>query len=111
MAKIIGIHEVELRSGAQAADFERFVAEEFIPASSKVPGMQLSLLKADRGARVGKYVILMEIESVDARDRYFPSSGDDSEEFQRHTPSVGALMEKIGCLSSSIFNDYVVVSK
>jgi hypothetical protein len=111
MAKVIGIHEVELRPGAQAADLERFITEEFIPASQRVPGMQVSLLKADRGERVGKYVMLMEIESVETRDRYFPSSGEPSEAFQRAMPTAGALMEKLGALGSSTFTDYVVVGK
>src|SRR5262245_26803452 len=111
MAKVVGIHEVELRPGAEAADLERFITEEFIAGAQVVRIMQVSLLKADRGERAGKYVMLMEIESVETRDRYFPSSGEPSEAFQRAMPTGDALMEQFGAFGSSTFTDYVIVGE
>jgi hypothetical protein len=49
----------------------------------KLTGWKTRLLKGDRGARTGKYLVLHEIESLEARDRYFQRSGEASEEFTR----------------------------
>jgi hypothetical protein len=49
------------------------------------------------GARAGKYLVLLEIESLEARDRYFPRAGEESEEvtrfFEQH-PDAAAAWEK-----------------
>jgi len=62
-----------------------------------VPGWKLHLLKGERGAPVGKFLVLLEIESVEARDRYFPNPGEESEEvtrfFEQH-PEAAAALEK-----------------
>jgi hypothetical protein len=38
-------------------------------------GFTHSLLRGDRGERVGKYLLLIEIESVETHNRSFPESG------------------------------------
>jgi hypothetical protein len=69
MAKIVGIHEIELLPGVNEVDFERFVTEEFIPTvSSTFEGWNQHLAKADRGARAGKYALIIELDTA-ARDR------------------------------------------
>jgi hypothetical protein len=75
MAKVYGMHTLELRPGVKGEDFERFVAQEFLTRAN-VEGWRLSLLKGDRGERTGKYLALWEIESVAARDRMSPSSNE-----------------------------------
>ena len=96
MPKVFGMHEIELQPGVEPEDYERFFAEELAP-TLKLPGWKTHLLRGDRGARGGKYLVLHEIESLDARDRYFPGPGEQSEEFTRFLeqhPETAAAMEK-----------------
>ena len=74
MPKVFGMHEIELQAGVEPEDYERFFAEELAP-TLKLPGWKTHLLRGDRGARGGKYLVLHEIESQDTRDRYFPDQG------------------------------------
>jgi hypothetical protein len=117
MPKVFGLHEMELQPGVEPEEYERFFAEEMTPTLT-LPGWKIHLLKGDRVVRTGKYLVLFEIESLEARDRYFPRPGDDSEEFtqflQQH-PEAAAAMEKWQKLSphgskNDITTDYVGVA-
>jgi len=117
MPKVFGLHEVELQPGVEPDDFERVFAEEIAPSPAP-PGWKTHLLKGDRGARAGKYLVLLEIESQEARDRYFPTAGEESEEFTRffeQHPEAAAAWEKwqkMGPVGSvtGISTDYVAVA-
>jgi hypothetical protein len=80
-----------------------------------LPGWKTHLLKGDRGARAGKYLVLFEIESLEARDRYFPRPGEESEEFTRffeQHPDAAAALEKLHWgRSADITTDYVAVAE
>jgi len=117
MPKVFGLHEMELPPGVEPEEYERFFAEEIAPMP-KLTGWKTSLLKGDRGARTGKYLVLHEIESPEARDRYFPRPGEASEEFTRfleQRPEAAAVLEKwqeYGLDSENdITTDYVVVAE
>ena len=73
MAKLYGAHTIVLKPGVSAAEFERFVREEWRPA--ELPGITTSVLKGDRGERAGAYVMLFEFEDAAVRDRYWPPAG------------------------------------
>ncbi len=119
MAKVFGMHTIELRPDVKEADFERFVVEEVLPLPL-YPGWKARLLKADRGARAGKYVLLTEIDSVEARNRYFPTQDQPSEEaqaFDQAQPSAArAIWDKWSTYSTTIpgvntlHTDYVEVT-
>jgi len=55
MAKVFGIHQLELRNDADAAEFERFVRDEY-SALPELAGWQASIAKGERGENVGKYL-------------------------------------------------------
>ena len=62
----------------------------------------------------GQYVLLVEFESVELRDRYFPASGEASEEWQRLAAPFAAELEQIGTLTTwpdAQFTDYTVVAQ
>jgi len=83
MPKVFGLHEVdELPPGMTPEEYEQGFAKE-IPSLPEYEGWKTYLLKADRGDRAGKFLILFEIESVEARDRYYPRPGEQSEEVRR----------------------------
>jgi len=74
MSKVYGVHVVELNEGITPEFFERFVIEEFLPALplNRTPGVRASILKGERGARIGEYLFLFEFDSIEVRNRYFP---------------------------------------
>ncbi len=115
MAKLFGIHEIELHSGVKPEDFERFVVEEY-NRSQLFPGVATRVLKGDRGKREGKYLLMMEFESPESRDRLFPTPGQASEEAQRSLESASAILEKWATFGpalgrTDISTDYVVVER
>lgn len=115
MPKVFGLHEIELRPGVSAEEFETFFATE-IGSTPIYPGWWAQLLKADRGARAGKYLVIFEIESLAVRDRYFPTAGERSEEavqFTQHHPAIAAIFEKWSTLATppgEVYSDYIVVA-
>ena len=69
---LIAIREVDVKSGMEA-DYEEFCQNTIVPTWQKqLPGMEIYILKGDRGLRKGKYAQLMSFESVEKRDYYFP---------------------------------------
>jgi hypothetical protein len=117
MAKVLGIHEIELLPGVSEADFERFVTAEFRPRLNSFQGWTARLGKGDRGQRDGKYVLIMEIESTATRDRYSPSANEFSEEGQRAVESLAEVSTKWATFSptapgaNTVFTDYVLVGE
>jgi hypothetical protein len=66
-----------------------------------------------------RFLVLLEIESLEARDRYFPRPGEESEEFTRffdqHPEAAAALekWQKLGPFGSKTYvsTDYVAVAE
>ncbi len=113
MRQVLGLHEVELRPGVDPAEYERVFAEE-IAASTAPPGVNVRLLKGERGVRSGKYLILMELDDVETRDRYFPQPGEESDELGRfmeqHPDTARAWRNATAlALGHGTVTDYVVV--
>jgi len=82
MGKVYGVHEIELHPGVSEESFVQFFNQELAKAYTEI-GWKLMLLKGDRGQRVGKYAVLFEIESREARDRFVPAHNVGAEEFKR----------------------------
>lgn len=113
MSKVFGMHMIALKPGVKAEDFEKFVTEELSTLPS-LEGVKTYLLKGDRGDREGKYLFMDEFESVEVRDRYFPSPGEMSKEAQQFygAPALVAMMEKWASLATPvdvIYTDYVAL--
>jgi hypothetical protein len=114
MSKVFGMHMIALRPGVKAEEFETFVVEEAYPIYEKFPDTHLYVLKGDRGDREGKYLAMVEIPSVETRDRLFPSPGEMSEEAQQFYAAHEGLNEKWMTFATPldvIYTDYVVVGK
>lgn len=115
MAKVFGMHTVELRPGVDEAEFEQFVLEEVAP-SVNIPGWKLHLLKGERGERAGKYVLMLEVENLDARNRYYPAQDQPTEEAQREGAALQQVWEKWGTYATTtpgvdtVHTDYVLVA-
>lgn len=116
MSKVFGIHQLELKNDADVAEFERFVRDEY----SVVPtfrGWQVSIAKGDRGDNVGKYLYIMEIESLEVRNYDIPGDGTISPEMQQWVEDSAALDGKLNSFltkalgSETPFTDYVSIGK
>jgi len=112
MAKVYGIHVVELSEGITPEFFERFVAEQFLPSLplDKTPGVRASLLKGDRGARAGQYVFLFEFDNVETRDRYFPEQLRISPELAELIAPLRAVAEVWDKASQRVKTDYIAIA-
>jgi hypothetical protein len=113
MAKVYGMHEIELNPGVSGEDLERFFRERMLQVPS-MSGWKLMLLKGDRGEREGKYLLLIEIESVEARNRVSPEAGGLAEEGRQWWETNRTLYDEWARLGtvvgSGVYTDYVVVA-
>lgn len=96
MAKVLEIHTFDLKPGTDEKTFEEFVMQDIFPIYRKVPGQTVHLLKGDRGERAGKYLMLVEVESVERRDQIYPPEGRDgyAEEIQALVGDVDATWDR-----------------
>ena len=101
----------ELRPGADPAEFEKLVSA---PVVGEYEGWTVHLLKGERGERKGKYLVLVEIESIAARDRYSPAPNTASAEADPINARNAAYWERWHKLATqpgndTVYTDYVVV--
>lgn len=84
VAGILGIHYIKIKP-ERSAEFEKFVIEKLHPAVGQLfPDMQLLYYKAVAGdpsnyRDAGEYITIFTIESVAARDKYWPSGAPETE--------------------------------
>ena len=112
--QVLSIHEVELYQDADEHEFQRVVFDEVAPFYRSM-GWEVRLLKGDRGARDGKYLLIFEIATPAERDRWVPTPGNLSEEGEQIFATWGPVWEKINKLATILFDpeftDYVMVKK
>jgi hypothetical protein len=111
MAKVFSIHEIELHTGVDPAEFERFVVESSYP---EMPGTKTYYLKGYRGQRAGQYAILLETESIERLLQLFPTEAWFSEETQRYFESEVlqrhfARWGQLGTGPGAVYTDYAVM--
>ncbi|HMO58569.1 MAG TPA: hypothetical protein PKA05_16200 [Roseiflexaceae bacterium] len=110
MTRIIGVHECELKPGVSAAEFE--AAMDTMMKVPLYPGWKICLLKSDRGGRAGKYGLLFEIESTEARDSVVTDAGftKESEAFDAEHPELVAAWQHVTSLmDQTVWTDYLVI--
>lgn len=94
--RVLGIHNLVLKPDVAPADFERFVAEEWTPPFADVyPGVDLQVLKGERGNAPGTYLLVFEIDSIKARDHYFPAPGRQSDVAQALDTDCGERCDRV----------------
>jgi hypothetical protein len=94
MTRVFGMHEIELNPSVNEEEFENFFLQEMAPASI-FPGWSIHLLKGDRGMREGKYLVLFEIESTEARDRFAPAPSQSNEATDQFLEKNKEILEPI----------------
>lgn len=94
MGKIYGLHSLELRPGVTGEDFERFLASN-VEQLPRLPGWRIALLKGERGEKVGQYLALVEVDSIEARNRVSPAGGfDDTAEGREWLAVAGPILQQ-----------------
>lgn len=109
MARIIGIHQIELRTGVDPQEFIRFINDKFAPMAAKI-NWTGSVGLADRGERKGKLALIWEFDNQAQRDIAVPVDDGISEtalkllgpEWDENGKIFGQLVE------SSTHSDYVL---
>ena len=114
MAKVLGMHTLELKPGCNAAEFEEFIRREVLPLYAKVPGQNAQLLKGDRGERAGKYMVLIELDSPQRRDEIYPSEGVVADDVQQLVGNIDVVWNTLFTFVDQFpdpkYTDYVTVS-
>jgi hypothetical protein len=109
MAKVYGCWEFRLRPGVTEAEFEQAARE--LVAHPGPAGWHGSFGKADRGTRLGTYLFLMEIESVEVRDEFATAEGFTAigEQWFADNPGWNVAYERLTALAlEPEWADYVV---
>jgi len=104
---VYSVRMLELREGVEAEQFEAFVKNEFAKVFAKpAHGVHPRIVKADRGAAKGKYMLMVVFASEDVRDKYFPVEDGEPAPALREdvTPEQVQATEKLGRFVK--FNEY-----
>ena len=114
MAKVIGIHRLELKPGVPGEQVQALATQ--ITREMQIPGVTITLGQGDRGERAGQYVMLIEIDSVETRDRYFPVPlGEPSDEWKQHAAAYGSIFEQFEAVFTDfpdpLYTDYVIAGE
>jgi hypothetical protein len=112
MGKVYGIHEIELQPGVNEEAFANFINQEFNEAFAWIKVQRVALLKGDRGERAGKYALLFEIDSLEARDSTQGAEG--HRWYEEHKELVDSLLKKLASFTPTdlgeeapFYTDYV----
>ncbi len=111
MGEVIGIHYLDVKPRKED-DLENFVTREFNEAIyDKIPGLNMYIMKGDRGDMKDKYVLVYVFDTVERRDNYLPKGEDPSEEFKNAMSPLMDVYDKLHTfLNKEIsYTDYVVV--
>jgi hypothetical protein len=112
MSRVIGLHETALHHGVSEAEFEQFLREELAPAAAKLEHLKLYVIKGDRGDRMGRYLTVVEFDSVDERNRQWPERDQASEEGKQEMEKLQPVIQKwqtYANFGNPAFTDYVEI--
>lgn len=73
MAKVFGIHYITIKTGATLAEFEAYIARA-TPHFEPWPGVDSYVTKGERGDRKDRLLYVVDFESIETRNRYFPAA-------------------------------------
>lgn len=114
MSKVLSIHTYEPRPGANLEDYEQLMLDTARYLQNfAAEGWRSYMFKGDRGANKGKYSLIHEFDSLEARNRYWPvEDGGPTEETQRvFFDDYGSEMVDrwYALVGDSIYTDFVVM--
>lgn len=99
MGKVFTIGNFELLPGITEGDFDAFVNRLDQRAFDR-PGSILHMLKGDRGERKGHFALMVEFDSIEARNKLFPVEGGGASD-QTLEAQIQSFFESMNALVSS----------
>ncbi len=111
LGEVIGIHYLDVKKKKQAG-FESFVTRKFNKAMhNKIPGLNLFILKGDRGDMKGHYILVYIFDTVERRNDYLPLAGEPTEEFQTAFKTISQVFEEFKSFQNDeiSYTDYIVM--
>lgn len=111
LGEVIGIHYLDVKKDVEGK-FESFVTGTFNTGMyNKIPGLNLYVLKGDRGDMKDHYILIFIFDTVERRNDYIPREGETTKEFQKAFESVSQVYEKFqSFLNDEIsYTDYIVL--
>ena len=114
MAKLFGIHELELLEGVSPEEFEGFISSTYNPtltAEGMPFGVKLRIIKGDQGQRNDKYAVIIEFPSVEIRNAIAGSppneSGDNTDEAKQFMDHIAEMDNRVMELAKMVgYTDY-----
>ncbi len=73
--RVLGIHHVTLKPAIDVKAFEACIAKQNAAFKDVLPGLQLYIMKGDRGEQAGQYIVVYELDSTARRAEYWPAVG------------------------------------
>ncbi|NVZ64334.1 hypothetical protein HX867_19720 [Pseudomonas gingeri] len=117
VARVVGIHNLALRSGVSAQTFEDFITRN-IHRVEDYPGWKFHMLKGQGGNRLDQYAVMLEIESLESLNSFHPEldvSTDKALTFVREHPESERMYEEWRQLASfsgapQVYTDYITIA-
>jgi hypothetical protein len=110
---LIGVHSltITLQPDVTMDQYMDFFTNKFIPKyQESFPGLKLQILKGDRGENENKLGLLFSFESVEARDKLWPTMDGPSELAQQGFAKLNPTWDELVKLGTwtSVHTDWVV---
>jgi hypothetical protein len=105
----VSVSEITLKEGVTMEQYLDFVMNQMGPAFEKLfPGSKIFYMKGDRGENKDELGWLWYFDSLEARDRYFNSEGNMSEENMEEVMKWNEKLIKLGTTDRK-FTDWVIL--
>ncbi|QXI25643.1 hypothetical protein [Pseudomonas vanderleydeniana] len=117
VARVVGIHNLALRSGVSAQMFEDFITGN-IQRIEDYPGWKFHMLKGQGGNRLDQYAVMLEIESLESLNAFHPDLDVSTEKaltFVREHQESERMYEEWRQLASfsgapQVYTDYITIA-
>ena len=81
--EVISLHTITLKDSSKVEEFEAFVRSEYNALTKEnFPGMRWFISKADRGSKLGEYLLFADFDTKERRDEIFTAKGHFTESYQ-----------------------------
>ncbi|KPA93729.1 MULTISPECIES: hypothetical protein [Pseudomonas] len=117
VARVVGIHNLALRSGVSAQTFDDFITGN-IQRIEDYPGWKFHMLKGQGGNRLDQYAVMLEIESLASLNAFHPELDVSTEKaltFVREHQESERMYEEWRQLASfsgapQVYTDYITIA-
>ena len=107
--QVIAVHQVELQDHIDAKAFEKFIHSEIAPIYNRMKGQTFTLVKGDRGGRIGSYAIILQFDSIEDRNRIYPENEEPTGDWGKDEIWETLSSMTIDLWTESMFTDYVEI--